>query len=140
MVCIKQIFLDFALINEYRYPNLSGCESLQNSFTAVTFKTDVLTSKTDTVALRVMDKAGSTLEQHFSVDLTGLSQNSLDVNRDRNVNILDLAQIAANFGQTRETRSDVNDDGVVNVLVWLPSQTLLINSDTYEFQPFLLNE
>ena len=43
------------------------------------------------------------------------SQNPLDVNRDGIVNILDLAAVAANFGQAGQNPADVNGDGVVNV-------------------------
>ena len=44
-----------------------------------------------------------------------VSQNPLDVNGDGIINILDLAAVAANFGQTGQNPADVNGDGVVNV-------------------------
>ena len=44
-----------------------------------------------------------------------VSQNPLDVNGDGVINILDLAAVAANFGQTGQNPADVNGDGVVNV-------------------------
>ena len=44
-----------------------------------------------------------------------MSENLLDVNGDGVINILDLAAVAANFGQTGQNPADVNGDGVVNV-------------------------
>ena len=44
-----------------------------------------------------------------------VSQNPLDVNGDGVINILDLAAVAANFGQTGQNPADVNGDGIVNV-------------------------
>ena len=39
-----------------------------------------------------------------------------DVNRDGIVNILDLVQVANEFGQTGENDADVNGDGIVNIV------------------------
>ena len=39
-----------------------------------------------------------------------------DLNRDDNVNILDLVLVAGAFGQTGENEADVNGDGIVNIL------------------------
>ncbi len=39
-----------------------------------------------------------------------------DLNRDDNVNILDLVLVAGAFGQTGENEADVNGDGTVNIL------------------------
>ena len=44
-----------------------------------------------------------------------VSQDPLDVNGDGVINILDLAAVAARFGQTGQNPADVNGDGVVNV-------------------------
>ena len=60
-------FFDLVLLNEYRVLKLIACQSLGGSLATVTFKTRVLTSKTGTVALRVMDTAGRSTEQHCGV-------------------------------------------------------------------------
>ena len=43
------------------------------------------------------------------------SEDSLDVNGDGIINILDLTAVAANFGKTGQNPADVNGDGVVNI-------------------------
>ncbi len=96
--------------------NLLDCQSATGSPATATFTTSALTSETDKVALRVIDDAGRSTEQHFSVDLSALSQNSPDVNADGNVNIQDMVLVANNIGQQGQNRADVNRDGVVNVL------------------------
>ena len=41
---------------------------------------------------------------------------SVDVNSDGIVNILDLVSVSANFGKTGENTADVNGDGIVNII------------------------
>ena len=41
---------------------------------------------------------------------------SVDVNNDGVVNILDLVSVSSNFGQTGENVADVNGDGIVNIV------------------------
>ena len=54
---------------------------------------------------------------HLLPDLDGeiylKTKNPADVNGDGNVNILDLVQVANNFGKSDP---DLNNDGVVNIL------------------------
>ena len=123
--------------------NLLGCESLSGSPATVTFRTTALTSENNTVALRVIDGAGRSTEQHFSVDFTALAanpqeasanspvnvrdevrisnsvearnQNRADVNGDGIVNVQDLVLVANNIGEQGQNRADVNGDGIVNI-------------------------
>ena len=123
--------------------SLLGCESLSGSPATATFRTTVLTSENNTVALRVIDGAGRSTEQHFSVDFTALAasrqavstnspanvrdevriansvgtrdQNRADVNGDGIVNIQDLVRVANNIGEQGQNRADVNGDGIVNI-------------------------
>ena len=127
----------------YRDLSLLGCESLSGSPATATFRTTVLTSENNTVALRVIDGAGRSTEQHFSVDFTTLAgspqnvsanspvnvrdevrvansvearnQNRADINGDGIVNVQDLVLVANNIGEQGQNRADVNGDGVVNV-------------------------
>ena len=123
--------------------SLLGCESLSGSPATATFRTTVLTAENNTVALRVIDGAGRSTEQHFSVDFTTLAgspqnvsanspvnvrdevrvvnsvgtrdQNRADVNGDGIVNVQDLVLVANNIGEQGQNRADVNGDGVVNI-------------------------
>ena len=123
--------------------NLLGCESLSGSPATATFRTTVLTSENNTVALRVIDSAGRSTEQHFSVDFSALAaspqevspnspanvrdevrvsnsvearnQNRADVNGDGVVNVQDLVLVANNIGEQGQNRADVNGDAVVNI-------------------------
>ena len=95
--------------------NLLDCQSLTASPATATFTTSVLTPETDTVALRVIDGAGRSTEQHFSVDLTALSRNLPDINADGAVNVQDMVLVANNIGQQGQNRADVNRDGLVNI-------------------------
>ena len=95
--------------------NLLDCQSLTDSPATATFTTSALTAETDKVAIRVIDGAGRSTEQHFSVDFTALSQNSLDVNADGAVNIQDMVLVANNIGQQGQNRADVNRDSIVNI-------------------------
>ena len=127
----------------YRDLSLLGCESLSGSPATATFRTTVLTSENNTVALRVIDGAGRSTEQHFSVDFTTLAgspqnvsanspvnvrgevrvvnsvgtrdQNRADVNGDGVVNVQDLVLVANNMGEQGQNRADVNGDGIVNI-------------------------
>lgn len=101
------------LLNEYRVLKFIACQSLEGSPATATFKTRILTSGTDTVALRVMDAAGKSTEQHFSLNLSAQPQHPADVNTDGVVNILDIVLIANAFGKDA---LDLNGDGVVNIL------------------------
>ena len=65
------------------------------------------------VTLQVIDVHGNIIKQTFSVQWDGIVHE--DVNRDGIVNILDLALVASNFGQTGQMTADVNGDGVVNI-------------------------
>ena len=51
----------------------------------------------------------------FIVKYGNVIEPSWDVNSDGVVNVLDLAFVAANFGEDEETTADVNGDGVVNI-------------------------
>ena len=106
-------FFDVVFLNEYRVLKLIACQSLEDSPVTATFKTRVLTLKTGTVALRVMDAAGRSTEQYFSVNLSMQSHHPADVNADGVVNILDLVIVANAFGKDAP---DLNGDGVVNIL------------------------
>ena len=127
----------------YRDLSLLGCESLSGSPATATFRTTLLTAENNTVALRVIDGAGRSTEQHFSVDFTALAaspqevsanspvnvrdevrvsnsvearnQNRADVNGDGVVNVQDLVLVANNIGEQGQNRADVNGDGVVNI-------------------------
>ena len=129
---------------DYRDLNLLECRSLSGSPATVTFRTISVTSENNTVALRVIDGGGRSIEQHFSVDFTALGQDpqavnnkgndaggtsgtgsrtvntenqlSRDVNKDGTVNIQDLVLVASNLGERGENQADVNRDGVVNIL------------------------
>ena len=48
--------------------------------------------------------------------LLGKRRDSVDVNGDGVVNILDLVSVSANFGKTGENIADVNGDGIVNIV------------------------
>ena len=124
--------------------NLMACQTLSGSPATVTFRTTQVTSENNTVALRVIDGVGRSMEQHFSIDFTALGappqapatagdpqgpaqaklsnsiaepiETSADVNGDGIVNILDLVRIANHIGQQGKIRADVNGDGVVNIL------------------------
>ena len=48
--------------------------------------------------------------------LFGKRRDSVDVNGDGLVNILDLVSVSINFGQTGENIADVNGDGIVNIV------------------------
>ena len=106
-------FFDFVLLNEYRVLRLIACQSLEGSPATATFKTSVLTSETDTVALRVMDAAGRSAQQHFSLNLSAQPHHPADVNGDGSVNVLDMVIVANAFGKDAP---DLNGDGVVNIL------------------------
>ena len=123
--------------------SLIACQSLSGSPATATFRTTVLTSENNTVALRVIDGAGRSTEQHFSVDFTALAaspqavstnspanvrdevrvansvgtrdQNRADVNEDGVVNVQDLVLVANNIGEQGQNRADVNGDGIVNI-------------------------
>ena len=127
----------------YRDLSLLGCESLSGSPATATFRTTVLTSENNSVALRVIDGAGRSTEQHFSVDFTTLAgspqnvsanspvnvrdevrvansvearnQNRADINGDGIVNVQDLVLVANNIGEQGQNRADVNGDGIVNI-------------------------
>ena len=106
-------FFNFVLRNEYRVLRLIACQSLEGSPATAIFKTRVLTSETEAVALRVMDAAGRATEQHFSLNLSAQSQHPADVNADGTVNIFDLVIVANAFGKDAP---DLNDDRTVNIL------------------------
>ena len=121
--------------------NLMACKTLSGSPATVTFRTTQVTSENNTVAVRVIDGVGRSMEQHFSIDFTALGtppqalttdgapqgpvqvklsnsiaepiETSADVNGDGVVNVLDLVIVANAFGKDAP---DVNGDGVVNIL------------------------
>ena len=68
--------------------NLLGCESLSGSPATATFRTTVLTSENNTVALRVIDGAGRSTEQHFSVDFTTLAGSPQNVSANSPVSVM----------------------------------------------------
>ena len=95
--------------------NLLDCQSLTDSPATATFTTSALTAETDKVALRVIDGAGRSIEQHFSVDFTALAESPQDVNADGQVNIQDMVLVANNIGKRGLNRADVNRDSIVNI-------------------------
>ncbi len=116
----------FTTTNEvYGFDDLSllGCESLDGTSDTATFTTSSLTSQTTSLSLRVLDGTGRSKEQQFTVDLSGLSNNSapslrrysVDINGDGIRNIRDLVAVSTNFGQQGPNRADVNGDGTVDI-------------------------
>ena len=106
----------------YSEPGILDCKSLDGTSDIVEFVTTQLTPKTDSVTLRVIDVFGHFTEKVFPIDFTSLSQNptdlsnnSLDVNGDGSLDILDLVTIGNNLGQHGESPWDVNGDNEVNI-------------------------
>ena len=95
--------------------SLIACESLSGSPATATFRTTLLTVENNTVALRVIDGAGRSTEQHFSVDFTALAASPQEVSTNSPVNVRDGVRIANSVGTQGQNRADVNGDGVVNV-------------------------
>ena len=95
--------------------SLLGCESLSGSPATATFRTTALTSENNTVALRVIDGAGRSTEQHFSVDFTTLAGSPQNVSANSPVNVRDEVQVSNSVGTRDQNRADINGDGVVNV-------------------------
>ena len=95
--------------------NLLGCESLSGSPATATFRTITLTSENNTVALRVIDGAGRSTEQHFSVDFTALAESPQEVSANSPMNVRDEVRVANSVEARNQNRADVNGDGVVNV-------------------------
>ena len=99
----------------YRDLNLIACQSLSGTPATTTLRTTAFTSENNTVAIRVIDGAGRSTEQHFSVDFTALAESPQDVNADGQVNIQDMVLVANNIGQQGLNRADVNRDSIVNI-------------------------
>ena len=83
--------------------------------TLATLTFEVVERKASTFILSgfLSDSAGEKLP--FIVKYGNVIEPSWDVNSDGVVNVLDLALVAANFGEDEETAADVNNDGVVNI-------------------------
>ena len=95
--------------------SLLGCESLSGSPATATFRTTVLTAENNTVALRVIDGAGRSTEQHFSVDFTTLAGSPQNVSANSPVNVRDEVRVVNSVGTRDQNRADVNGDGIVNI-------------------------
>ena len=72
----------------------------------------------DRIALQIMDLNGNITWATFSVEPEALlpQRNSLDVNGDGVVNLLDLIPIASHYGKSGKDRADVDVNGVVDIV------------------------
>ncbi|RKU28922.1 hypothetical protein C6499_09580 [Candidatus Poribacteria bacterium] len=97
-----------------------GAES-HNNGTLATITFEVIATKVSTVSLSdvlLTDSAGNSTRPKIiaATEITEPMFLPTDVNEDGVVNVLDLAFIAANFGKTGKNSADVNRDGVVNIV------------------------
>ena len=72
----------------------------------------------DRITLQIIDVGGNITWATFPLQLdeTVPAQNTLDVNNDGVMNILDLTPIASHFGQRGESKSDINKNGVIDIV------------------------
>ena len=88
--------------------------------TLATITFEVLDAKASTVRLSDVlltdNISGSLVPKTQDTEVTEPSQLPEDVNNDGVVNIIDLTQVASNFGKRGENAADVNGDGVVNII------------------------
>lgn len=99
--------------------NLVGCQSLSGSPATVTFRTTLVTSENNTVALRVIDGVGRSMEQHFSIDFTALATpQKSEAKTSKSPAQAEVAKSDVDAKRDVDVNSnvDVNGDGLVNIL------------------------
>ena len=72
----------------------------------------------DRITLQIIDVGGTITWATFPIQLDEVEhpQNTLDVNSDGMVNILDLIPFVSRFGQRGQDSADVNEDGIVDTI------------------------
>ena len=72
----------------------------------------------DRIGFQIIDVGGNITWATFPLQLdeTAPAQDTLDVNGDGVVSILDLTPITSRFGQSGEPKADVNGDGVIDIV------------------------